>query len=131
MQGFFKQEMTNIKQILFCTDPQVSVGIIVDDSGVEAGDDGRKIVPAGTPMYGSLLDRATPFTVTQNITPEVATVNEALTTVTVSYVTVSSAYTFRQAVQNISGTYKLRYEGSEDQWWLTDAEDTYISAGSL
>lgn len=63
MQGFIKTEVGNINQILFCTDPQVSVGIIVSDTGVTADDDGNKIVKAGTPMYGKLTDRDTAFTV--------------------------------------------------------------------
>ena len=32
MQGFKKTVAVNVDQILFCTDPQVSVGIIVDDA---------------------------------------------------------------------------------------------------
>lgn len=52
----------NVNQILFCTDPQVSVGILVSDAGITAGDDGKKIVKAGTPMIGSLEARETPFT---------------------------------------------------------------------
>lgn len=107
MQGFFKQEMTNIKQILFCTDPQVSVGIIVDDSGVDAGDDGRKIVPAGTPMYGSLLDRATPFTVTGSDTDASATATVTGSTgITAATVT---AATFSTAVNGVSGNYTFIY----------------------
>lgn len=63
MQGFKKTVAVNVNQILFCTDPQVSVGIIVDDADVSAGDDGRKVVKAGTPLYGDLLDRSTAFTI--------------------------------------------------------------------
>lgn len=63
MQGFKKTVAVNVNQILFCTDPQVSVGVIVDDADVSAGDDGRKVVKAGTPLYGDLLDRSTPFTI--------------------------------------------------------------------
>lgn len=52
----------NVNQILFCTDPQVSVGILVSNSGISAGADGKKIVKAGTPMTGSLEARGTAFT---------------------------------------------------------------------
>lgn len=52
----------NVNQILFCTDPQVSVGILVSNSGISAGTDGKKIVKAGTPMAGSLEARGTAFT---------------------------------------------------------------------
>ena len=51
----------NVNQILFCTDPQVSVGIMVSDTGITAGDDGRKVVKAGTPMAGDLEARGTAF----------------------------------------------------------------------
>lgn len=125
MQGFFKQEMNNIKQILFCTDPQVSVGIIVDDADVVAGDDGRKIVKAGTPMYGSLLDRATPFTITGSDTdPSVVTVignSSTPQSVGITAATVTAA-TFATKVNNVGGTYAVTYKslsaGSSDGWDL-------------
>lgn len=52
----------NVNQILFNTDPQVSVGILVSNSGIDAGSDGKKIVKAGTPLTGSLEARGTAFT---------------------------------------------------------------------
>jgi hypothetical protein len=112
MQGFKKSVAVNTKQILFCTDPQVSVGIIVDDTGVNAGDDGRKIVKAGTPMYGSLLDRATPFTITGSDTDPTATATTVGTGITAATVT---AATFATAVNNIGGTYPFAYDGTK---WL-------------
>ena len=57
-----KSVYVNINQILFNTDPQVSVGILVSDAGITAGDDGKKIVKAGTPMAGDLKARGTAFT---------------------------------------------------------------------
>lgn len=122
MQGFFKQEMNNIKQILFCTDPQVSVGIIVDDADVSAGDDGRKIVKAGTPMYGSLLDRATPFTITGSDTDPSATAT-VLTDVEYGVTAVEVvAATFATAVNNVGGVYQFDYTtptiGQEAKWYL-------------
>lgn len=56
------QAYVNVNQILFNTDPQVSVGVLVSNSGISAGDDGRKIVKAGTPLTGSLEARGTAFT---------------------------------------------------------------------
>lgn len=106
MQGFKKSVAVNVKQILFCTDPQVSVGIIVDDADVVAGDDGRKIVKAGTPMYGSLLDRATPFTISGSATDPSATAEihgEGITAATVT------ASTFDTAVHSVGGFYQFDY----------------------
>lgn len=56
------QTYVNVNQILFNTDPQVSVGVLVSNSGISAGADGRKIVKAGTPLAGSLEARGTAFT---------------------------------------------------------------------
>lgn len=56
------QTYVNVNQILFNTDPQVSVGVLVSDSGISAGSDGKKIVKAGTPLTGSLEARGTAFT---------------------------------------------------------------------
>lgn len=47
-------------QILFDVQNQVSVSIVVDD-GYSVTRDGRKIVPAGTPLSGSLTARNTAF----------------------------------------------------------------------
>lgn len=112
MQGFKKSVAVNTKQILFCTDPQVSVGIIVDDTGVNAGDDGRKIVKAGTPMYGSLLNRATPFTITGSDTDPSATATVVGTGITAATVT---AATFATKVNNVGGNYVFAYDGTK---WL-------------
>ena len=62
MSGFKKTAAVTSNQILFCTEPQVSVGIVVSDSGVTANSEGRKIVKAGTPLTGSLEARTTAFT---------------------------------------------------------------------
>lgn len=47
-------------QILFDVQNQVSVSIVVDD-GYSVTRNGRKIVPAGTPLSGSLTARHTAF----------------------------------------------------------------------
>lgn len=47
-------------QILFNIQNQMSVSIVVDD-GYSVTRDGKKIVPAGTPLSGDLTARATAF----------------------------------------------------------------------
>lgn len=47
-------------QILFNVEHQMSVGIVVD-SAYSVTRDGRKIVPAGTPLSGDLTARTTKF----------------------------------------------------------------------
>lgn len=54
------ESAVNVNQILFCTDPQVSVGIVVDDAAFVTEND-RKIVKAGTPLNGDLTARNTAF----------------------------------------------------------------------
>lgn len=61
-RGFTVESATNPKQILFMTQPYAAVGVIVGDSDVEAGEDGRKIIKAGTPLAGDLTARETAFT---------------------------------------------------------------------
>ena len=59
--GIKKESYGNRNQILFATQHQVSVGIVVDDAaGVAVGS--KKIVKAGTPLTGSLDARETAFT---------------------------------------------------------------------
>lgn len=62
--GITKTSGINIKQILFNTELFASVGVIVNDLNVAANAEGKKIVYAGTPLYGDITDRngATPFT---------------------------------------------------------------------
>lgn len=55
-----KETAVNVNQILFCTEPQVSVGVQVSNTGITA-EDGKKIVKAGTPLAGSLEARGTAF----------------------------------------------------------------------
>lgn len=136
MQGFKKSVAVNTKQILFCTDPQVSVGIIVDDADVVAGDDGRKIVKAGTPMYGSLLDRATPFTITGSDTdPSVVTEIGNTSTPQAAGITAATvtASTFATKVNNVGGIYAVTYQspsiGSSNGWdlWAYSTPDAPIA----
>lgn len=56
------ESAVNVNQILFCTDPQVSVGVVVDSTaGTEDETTGRTIVKAGTPLNGDLTARNTAF----------------------------------------------------------------------
>lgn len=57
-----KTEAINTKQILFMTQPYAAVGVVVGNTGVTAGEDGRKILKAGTPIAGDLTARTTAFT---------------------------------------------------------------------
>lgn len=54
------ESAVNVNQILFCTDPQVSVGVIVNNTA-SVTENGRKIVKAGTPLSGDLTARNTAF----------------------------------------------------------------------
>ena len=59
--GVKKEVYGNRNQILFAVEHQVSVGVLVsEEAGVNVS--GKKIVKAGTPLYGDLDDRFTPFT---------------------------------------------------------------------
>lgn len=61
------QTLTTPKQILFNVQNQMSIGVIVKNTGVAADSNGKKIVKAGTPIGGdtSLLEnRATGAVVT-------------------------------------------------------------------
>lgn len=52
------------KHILIANDSYlVTLGAIIKDTGVEAGSDGRKVVKAGTPLYGNIEKRDTGFTI--------------------------------------------------------------------
>lgn len=61
--GIKKETYGSTNQILFNVEPQVSVGIVVDDSvQATANSLGKKIVKAGTPLTGDLTNRLTSFT---------------------------------------------------------------------
>lgn len=61
--GIEKESFNNIKNILVDEKNSTAVSIVVANTGVVAGDDGKKIIKAGTPVYGSLEARNTPFTI--------------------------------------------------------------------
>lgn len=49
------------KQILVADETAVTFGAQIGNSGVDADANGKKILKAGTPLYGNLLDRDTAF----------------------------------------------------------------------
>lgn len=60
--GIKRETAVAVNQILAFVEPQASVGVVVDNTNVDAGSDGKKILKAGTPMYGDLTARTTAFT---------------------------------------------------------------------
>lgn len=65
--GVVKESYGNIKTILVDELNSTSFSCVVSDAGVTAGTDGSKIIKAGTPIYGSLEDRDTAFTVSGEV----------------------------------------------------------------
>ena len=59
--GITKETAVAPSQILFNVQNQMSVGVIVDKTVGTAGEDGRKIVKAGTPLNGDLTVYDTVF----------------------------------------------------------------------
>ena len=59
--GIIKETAVAPSQILFNVQNQMSVGVIVAETVGTAGEDGRKIVKAGTPLNGDLTARGTAF----------------------------------------------------------------------
>lgn len=60
--GITKVSAVAPNQILFFAEPQVSVSVIVNNTGITADADGKKIIKAGTPITGDLTARGTAFT---------------------------------------------------------------------
>lgn len=49
------------KQIMVADELTFSLGAVIGNTGVEADSNGRKIIKAGTPLYGDLTARETAF----------------------------------------------------------------------
>lgn len=63
--GVQRESFYNDPQIMVPSAPRFSVGVVVSQSaGTVDAATGRKVVKAGTPLYGDLDDRETPFTKT-------------------------------------------------------------------
>lgn len=69
MQGFIKTSGISTNTIPFASSPIMTVGVIVSNEGVTADTGGKKVVKAGTPVYGDIYDRSKPFKV-KTTTPE-------------------------------------------------------------
>lgn len=54
----------NPKQIMLADSQMVSFGVVVANTGVTAADNGKKIIKAGTPIYGDIEARNTAFKIT-------------------------------------------------------------------
>lgn len=60
--GIRTETFGNVNQILVAPSSlQFAVGIVVDDTGVTADSRGKKIIKAGTPVAGDLMNRTEPF----------------------------------------------------------------------
>lgn len=59
--GIIKKTAVAPSQILFNVQNQMSIGVIVDKTVGIVGEDGRKIVKAGTPLNGDLTARRNAF----------------------------------------------------------------------
>lgn len=59
--GIQKVTTTNVNQILFSVSNQQAVSIKVDNTGVSADANGKKLLKAGTPLEGNLELRSTAF----------------------------------------------------------------------
>ena len=61
--GIKKTSAVTRKVILIAPELAFSLSCKVANTGVEAGEDGKKIVKAGTPLVGNIEERDTAFTV--------------------------------------------------------------------
>lgn len=61
--GFESKSYATRKTILVDPKNSTALSCMVSDTGVTAGSDGKKMVLAGTPIYGDKLARNTAFTV--------------------------------------------------------------------
>ena len=61
--GVTKTTGLSRKTILYTTKLFFALSVIISNAGVEADSEGKKIVKAGTPLKGSLLNRDEAFTV--------------------------------------------------------------------
>lgn len=112
--GIKKVSGTTRKTILVDERNSTAFSVVVANDGVEAGSDGKKIIKAGTPVYGSLMARNTAFKLPGTIDPEASAVVTG-TGITAATVTAS---TFSTKVSGVSGTYEFVYDGTNTAWKL-------------
>jgi hypothetical protein len=101
----------------------------VANTGVDADDDGKKIVKAGTPIYGSLEARENPYVVAGGSIDPVANASVTGTGITAAEVT---AATFSTEVSGESGTYEFVYDadaqsGTPDPSWKLNGSKVDIA----
>lgn len=114
-----KQSGTTRKTILVDEKNSTALSIVMSNTGVNANADGKKIIKAGTPVYGSLEARNTPFIITGASIPASAVPTVEATGITKAEVTAS---TFSTAVSATAGTYVFTYDadaeaGTPDPSW--------------
>lgn len=68
MGKFVVTNYSNTKEILKYPDHHVSTTVTVDDTGINANSDGKKIVPAGTIVGGGFLEDRTKLAVASSDT---------------------------------------------------------------
>ena len=102
--GITKVTAVSEKTILFAPEMAVALSCKVANTGIEADSDGRKVVKAGSPLYGSLTARGTAFTIsaTGEAAKATATVPTGQTGITKATV---DAATFGAAVGGIGDRY--------------------------
>lgn len=120
-----KQSGTTRKTILVDEKNSTAFSVVVGNTGVQAGSDGKKIIKAGTPVYGSLLARNTAFVLPGTVDP-VADAVVSGTGVTAAEVTAS---TFSTKVSGASGTYEFVYDLANTTWKLNGDAVTIAQYG--
>lgn len=120
--GITKVTAASQASILVAPELAFALSCKVANTGVEAGSDGRKLVKAGTPLYGSLTARDTAFTISgsgaaESATASVPTGQTGVTAATVVAATFGAAvggigdrYTFVATVVDTTVTWKLEGE---------------------
>lgn len=112
---------TTRKTILVDELNSTALSCMVANTGVEANEDGRKIVKAGTPLYGSLTARDTAFTTsaTGEAAKATASVPTGQTGVTAAAVVVA---TFGTAVGGIGDRYTFIATVDTTTTWKLEGE---------
>ena len=126
MQGFTKTSYGQERQILFNvgSDVNISVGVVAGNTGISANSENKKIIKAGTPMHGDLLNRTNAFLKAGQTVDPTATATVTGTGVTAATVTAS---TFKTAVNNVTGTYEFVAAVSVGTTWSLDGETVTLS----
>lgn len=108
------QSGTTRKTILVDERNSTAFSVVVGNTGVQANSDGKKIIKAGTPVYGSLMARNNAFVLPGTVDPSASAVVSG-TGVTAVEVTAS---TFSTKVSGASGTYEFVYDETGTTWKL-------------